>query len=146
MAKPLLDHTMADTSEREISKLVINTRKIPPTKRVRVLFFEIEKPVSLRQHRYWRLLCRFVEKQTGNDARDFHKEMKEKFAVEIITINNRTYEHIPSMGSMSMPQAAEFITKGIQFIEETFGFECPRPDDVPPEWIIQNGGQVSDFY
>jgi hypothetical protein len=146
MAKPLLDHTMADTSEREISKLVINMRKIPSGKRVRVLCFEIDKPVSLRQHRYWRLICRYVERETGNDAKDFHDEMKKKFAVQMITVNNKTFEHIPSMASMSMSEAADFITKGIQFIEETFGIECPRPDNVPPEFITRYGGHASDFY
>jgi hypothetical protein len=146
MAKILLDHTMADTSEREISKLVINTRKIPAGKRLRVLFFEIDKPVSLRQHRYWRLICKFVERETGNDAREFHDFIKSKFAVQTVTINNQTFEHIPSMAAMSMTDAREMIDKGIQFIEETFGIECPRPDNVPPEFITRYGGQVSDFY
>lgn len=146
MSKILLDHTMADTSEREISKLVINTRKLPPGKRIRVLCFEIDKPVTLRQHRYWRLLCRYVEKETGNDAREFHKLCKEKFCATMVTIGNQTFEYIPSMGNMSKDDATELISKGIQFIEETFGIECPRPDNVPVEFITRYGGQVADFY
>jgi hypothetical protein len=114
--------------------------------RIRVLVFEIDKPVTLRQHRYWRLLCKFVEKETGNDATDFHKEMKGKFCVTFITVNNETYEFIPSMANMSKDDATNLISKGIVFIEETFGLECPKPDNVPPDFIARYGGNVSDFY
>jgi hypothetical protein len=92
------------------------------------------------------LLCRYVEKETGNDAREFHTFIKEKFAAQTVTINNKTYEHVPSMASMSKDDATEMISKGILYIEETFGIECPRPENVPHNFINRYGGQVTDFY
>ena len=145
MSKPLLDHTLADTSEKEVTKLVVNMRKLPPGKRIRAIFFEIEKPVSIRQHKYWRLICKFVERETGNDAKEFHTFIKSKFAMQFVTVNNKTYEFIPSMADMSMAEAADMITKGINFIEEQFGIECPKPDNVPPEFVSRYGS-LSDFY
>jgi hypothetical protein len=145
MARILYDHTLNGTTQKEIEKLIINTRRLPADKKIRVLFFEIEKPISLKQHKYWRLICKFVERETGNDANEFHKFIKEKFARTTVMYNNKTFEFVPSMGDMSMAEAADMITKGIQFIEEELGIECPKPDNVPPEFVAKYGN-IKDFY
>lgn len=145
MSKVLLEHTMNGTAPGEVQKLVINLRQLPNAARIKVLFFEADKPVSLRQHKYWRLICKFVERETGNDAREFHKFIKGKFATYMVTINNKSFDYIPSMADMSMAEAADMITKGIQFIEEEFGLECPKPDNVPREFVARYGS-IKDFF
>lgn len=148
--KILLDRTLKGTTEKEMQNLIINLkgalRDLPEGRRVRVLCLDIDLPVSAKQHRYWRMLCKLVEKETGNDANEFHKFIKDKFAKRLEVINNSTFEFVPSMADMSMGEAADMITKGIDFIETELGIECPKPDDLPPNFIVGMGMDPADFY
>lgn len=129
-----LDFNLPKVSEGELKKLSLKAlSSLNPQKQYRVLFLEADKPRSVPQTKYYFVILNKFCKDEGQDPKEFHKQMKEKFAMSMIEINGSPYEVIGSTTTMNSKQMTDFIENVRQFILEFFNYATPDPRNIPIE-------------
>lgn len=133
-----LDFNLHRGSEEDLKKLLIRARKVLSSNQsYRVLFLEADKPRSMAQSKYyWMIInkfCKDTHATAGHDPKEFHEEMKKKFAFQIAEINGSVYETEGSTSTMNTKEFSEFVENVRKFLLEFFDYETPNPNEIPIE-------------
>jgi hypothetical protein len=133
-----LDYNLPKGSEKELKKLLIKARaSLNEHQSYRVIFLEADKPRSLPQHKYYRMILSMFCKDTGNDQKEIHELMKKQFAFTIVQLNGTSFESNVSTTTMNTKEMTEFIDKFRLWLLEEHQYKTPDPNRIPDEEYAQ---------